>query len=169
MEQAFEWEIMDYTFYPYYWANREKWQEMYVSDSMDPLFRSFLQSGMARVIATVRPGFESAVQFFLETGFIWNGGEVPVIGDPMYMSIVDEMRKPLGKPQGKYWISKIPTNLTIIQDKSTGLEVDQALPIFPESDPKNCENPNELVDESEFDSRDISLAHSELPSTLNKN
>ena len=33
MEQAFEWEIMDYTFYPYYWANREKWQEMQLSES----------------------------------------------------------------------------------------------------------------------------------------
>ncbi|NJM78673.1 MAG: hypothetical protein HC854_01835 [Flavobacterium sp.] len=113
MEQAFEWEIMDYTFYPYYWANRAKWQEMYVSDSTDPLFRSFLQSGMARVIVTIRPGFENAVQFFLETGLIWNGGEVPVIGDPLYMSITEEMKAPLGKPQGKYWITKLPTTLTI--------------------------------------------------------
>ena len=169
MEQAFEWEIMDYTFYPYYWANREKWQEMYVSDSMDLLFRSFLQSGMARVIATVRPGFESALQFFLETGFIWNGGEVPVIGDPMYMSIVDEMRKPLGMPQGKYWISKIPTSLTIIQDKSTGLKTTQALPIFPESNPSNCENPSELVFESSFDARDIQMISSSQPTTLHSN
>jgi hypothetical protein len=157
IEQAFEWEIMDYTFYPYYWANRQKWQEMYMSESMDPLFRSFLQAGMARVIATVRPGFENAVQLFIETGLIWNGGEVPVIGDPMYMSIVDEMRKPLGTPQGKYWISKLPTTLTILQDKSTGLAVDQALPIFPESDPSQCENPSELVNEPIFVSRDISL------------
>jgi len=94
MEQAFEWEIMDYTFYPYYWANRKSWQEFYHTESMDPLFRSFLQAGMARIIVTVKPGFEAAVQFFLETGLIWNGGAVPVIGDPMYMSIVDEMRKP---------------------------------------------------------------------------
>jgi hypothetical protein len=64
---------------------------------------------MARVIATVRSGFENAVQLFIETGLIWNGGEVPVIGDPMYMSIVDEMCKPLGTPQCKYWISKLPT------------------------------------------------------------
>jgi hypothetical protein len=166
MEQAFEWEIMDYTFYPYYWANRLKWQEMYMSESVDPLFRSFLQAGMARVIATVRPGFENAVQLFIETGLIWNGGEVPVIGDPMYMSIVDEMRKPLGTPQGKYWITKLPTTLTILQDKSTGLAVDQALPIFPESDPSKCENPSELVNESSFDSRDIQLSRSIDPSTL---
>lgn len=159
MEQAFEWEIMDYTFYPYYWANRKMWQEMYVSESVDPLFRSFLQAGMARVIVTVKPGFEDAVQFFLTTGKIWNGGEVPVIGDPMYMSIVDEMRQPTGKPQGKYWITRVPTTLTIIQDKSTGLEVDQPLPIFIENDPENCENPTELETETSFDHREIQLSH----------
>ena len=70
MEQAMEWEIMDYTFYPYYWGNRTEWQQMYVSESIDPLFRSFLQAGMARVIVTVKPGFEDAVQFFLTTGKI---------------------------------------------------------------------------------------------------
>ncbi|CAI8841398.1 hypothetical protein [Chryseobacterium sp. IT-36CA2] len=160
MEQAFEWEIMDYTFYPYYWANRKSWQEFYLSESMDPLFRSFLQAGMARIIVTVKPGFEAAVQFFLETGIIWNGGSVPVIGDPMYMSIVDEMRQPTGEPQGKYWITRIPTTLTILQDKSTGLPVNQPLPIFPENDPKNCENPLELEFETSFSlDEDAQLQH----------
>lgn len=150
MEQAFEWEIMDYTFYPYYWANRKSWKEFYLSENMDPLFRSFLQAGMARIIVTVKPGFEAAVQFFLETGLIWNGGAVPVIGDPMYMSIVDEMRQPTGEPQGKYWITRLPTTLTILQDRSTGLPVNQPLPIFPENDPENCENPAELEFETSF-------------------
>lgn len=150
MEQAFEWEIMDYTFYPYYWANRKMWKEMYISDSVDPLFRSFLQAGLARVIVTVKPGFEDAVQFFMTTGKIWNGGEVPVIGDPLYMSIVDEMKAPVGEPQGKYWITKLPTTLTILQDKSTGLPVEQPLPIFPEAAPTNCENPTELEGISSF-------------------
>ena len=56
---------------------------------------------MGRVIVTVKTGFEDAIQFFMNTGRIWNGGEVPVIGDPMYLSIVDELREPAGKPQGK--------------------------------------------------------------------
>ncbi|WP_394660720.1 hypothetical protein [uncultured Chryseobacterium sp.] len=169
MEQAFEWEIMDYTFYPYYWANRKSWQEFYLTESMDPLFRSFLQAGMARIIVTVKPGFEAAVQFFLETGLIWNGGAVPVIGDPLYMSIVDEMRQPTGKPQGKYWITRVPTTLTILQDKSTGLLVDQPLPIFPESDPKNCENPRELEGETSFYlDKDAQLSHSNGTTTLPK-
>ncbi len=161
MEQAFEWEIMDYTFYPYYWANRKSWQEFYLTESMDPLFRSFLQAGMARIIVTVKPGFEAAVQFFLETGLIWNGGAVPVIGDPMYMSIVDEMRQPTGEPQGKYWITRVPTTLTILQDKSTGLPVTQPLPIFPEDKPENCENPKELEFETSFEQRDVQLSRSD--------
>jgi hypothetical protein len=76
MEQAFEWSVMDYTFYPYYWANKEHWNDLYNVTELDPLFRSFLQAGMARVIVTVKPGFEDAVQFFMSTGRIWNGGEM---------------------------------------------------------------------------------------------
>ncbi|MDR2205209.1 MAG: hypothetical protein LBE36_03505 [Flavobacteriaceae bacterium] len=112
---------------------------------------------MARVIVTVKPGFEDALNFFLSTGQIWNGGEVPVIGDPLYLSIVDELRQPTGIPQGKYWITKIPTTLTILQDKSTGLPVEQPLPIFPETNPENCENPLELEGESSFETRDITM------------
>ncbi|WP_445721356.1 hypothetical protein [Flavobacterium sp.] len=172
MEQAFEWEVMDYTFYSYYWAKRAMWKEMYISDSVDPLFRSFLQAGLARVIVTVKPGFEDAVQFFMTTGKIWNGGEVPVIGDPLYMSIVDEMRAPVGKPQGKYWITKLPSTLTILQDNSTGLKVeeDQALPIFPVNDPEQCENPNELENNSSFRLDEANLLRSDkTESTLPKN
>lgn len=169
MEQAFEWEIMDYTFYPYYWASRDEWQKMYLTENADPLFRSFLQSGMARVIVTVKPGFEDAVQFFMTTGRIWNGGEVPVIGDPMYMSIVDEMRQPTGEAQGKFWISRIPTTLTILQAESVGLKVDpdQPLPIFVEEHPENCENPKELEIETSFSlDVDSQLSHSTDPTTL---
>lgn len=156
MEQAFEWTIMDYTFYPYYWANRAEWQNMYLSESADPLFRSFLQAGMARVIVTVNPGFEDAVQFFLTTGRIWNGGEVPVIGDPMYMSIVDEMREPVGLKQGKAWITTLPTTLNILQEDSAGLKTLTALP-FSEENPEEFEVPSDVVTETEFSIVDSQL------------
>ncbi|MCI3938119.1 hypothetical protein MQX03_12975 [Chryseobacterium aahli] len=132
MEQAFEWDIMSYYFYPYYWGKRDRWSDMYQFDDNDPTFRAFMQSGMARVIVTVRPGFEEAVRHFLATGQIWNGGEVPVIDDPMFLSIVDEMRSALGKKQGEPWREKIPTALTILQADSIGLRVEKALPC-------NCE------------------------------
>lgn len=98
----------------------------------DPTFRAFMQSGMARVIVTVRPGFEEAVRHYLTTGQIWNGGEVPVIDDPLFLSIVDEMRSAEGTKEGEPWREKIPTALTILQADSIGLKVEKALPC-------NCE------------------------------
>lgn len=170
LEQAFEWTIMDYTFYPYFWADRKQWQDMYLSENTDPLFRSFLQAGMARVVVTVKPGFEEAVQYFLETGKVWLGGETPVIGDPLYMSITQEMQEPTGVPQGNYWITRIPTTLTILQAKSAGLEVDKALPIFPENEPENCENPEQLETETSFTLDDVQLSSTGTgDTTLNSN
>lgn len=128
MEQAFEWDIMSYNFYPYYWGNRDHWAALYQYECNDPLFKSFMQAGMARVIVTVRPGFEDAVRFYMQTGQIWNGGEVPVIEDATYLSIVDELREPSGKPEGKAWWTRIPTALTILQAQTIGLVVNKALP-----------------------------------------
>lgn len=169
LEQAFEWSIKDYTFYPYFWADRDEWQKMYLSENTDTLFRSFLQAGLARVIVTVKPGFEEAVQYFLETGEVWLGGETPIIGDPLYMSITQEMRDPTGVPQGKYWITRIPTTLTILQSDSTGLKTleGQALPIFPEDEPENCENPKQLETISSFTLDDAQMSRSNDQTTLN--
>ncbi|WP_312297353.1 hypothetical protein [Chryseobacterium sp.] len=136
MEQAFEWEIMSYYFYPYYWGERKSWADLYQFDDNDPTFRAFMQSGMARVIVTVRPGFEEAVRHFLATGQIWNGGEVPVIDDPLFLSIVDELRSPKATKEGEPWREKIPTSLTILQAASIGLKVEKALPCSCEPDVK---------------------------------
>ncbi|WP_185097277.1 hypothetical protein [Chryseobacterium glaciei] len=149
MEQAFEWENLSYYLYPYYWANKQNWTELYQAENTDPLFRSFLQSGMARVVATVRPGFEDVVQFYLATGKIWNGGEVPVIGDELYLSIVDEMKEPKGIKQGKAWITRLPTTLNILQAESIGLKVAHALP-FTTENPNDFEVPSEVITEEKF-------------------
>lgn len=149
MEQAFEWENLSYYLYPYYWANKTEWTNLYQAEDVDPLFRAFLQSGMARVVVTVRPGFEDAVQFYMATGKIWNGGEVPVIGDPLYLSIVDEMKEPKGVKQGKAWITRLPTPLNILQAESIGLKVQHALP-FTVEDPNEFEVPGDVITDSNF-------------------
>ncbi|MDR3024202.1 hypothetical protein [Chryseobacterium sp.] len=149
MEQAFEWENLSYYLYPYYWGNKQNWSDLYKAENTDPVFKAFLQSGMARVIATVRPGFENAVQFYLATGKIWNGGEVPVIGDDLYLSIVDEMKQPKGKKHGKAWITRLPTTLNILQAESIGLKVAHALP-FTTENPDDFEVPSEVITEDKF-------------------
>jgi len=140
---------MSYNYYPYYWGKREDWDDMYQQENIDPLFRSFLRSGMARVVVTVRPGFEDAVQFYMATGRLWNGGEVPVIGDPMYLSIVDELKETKGEAQGKAWLTRLPTSLTILQAESIGLKVASALP-FTKEDPEDFENPEQVITVSNF-------------------
>lgn len=121
IEQAFEWEIMSYKFYPFYWGNRAEWQQNYQQEVDDPIFRSFLQSGMARAIVSIRPGFEEAVMYFMATGQIWNGGKVPAIGDDLYLSIVEELKNPTYYID-ETWETRVPTTLTVIQSGSVGLE-----------------------------------------------
>jgi hypothetical protein len=150
MEQAFEWEIMSYNFYPYYWGERKSWADLYQFDDNDPIFRAFVQSGMARVIVTVRPGFEEAVRHFMATGQIWNGGEIPVIDDELFLSLVDEMRSPQATKEGEPWREKIPTSLTILQADSIGLRVEKALPCNCEPGVKFDDNLGEMC-ESNFE------------------
>ncbi len=138
-EQAFEWDIMSYNFYPFYWANKENWASKYIIENNDPLFKSFLQSGMARVIVTVRPGFEEMVNWYLATGQIWNGGQVPTIDDEEFVSIVQELQNPTGEVE-ETWETRVPTSLTVIQAGSIGLNV-EGLP---------CDD--ECADWAQFDS-----------------
>uniref|UniRef100_A0AAU6WQU5 Carboxypeptidase regulatory-like domain-containing protein n=1 Tax=Chryseobacterium endophyticum TaxID=1854762 RepID=A0AAU6WQU5_9FLAO len=163
MEQAFEWEIMSYYFYPYYWGNRNNWDKMYQFDDNDATFRAFMQSGMARVIVTVRPGFEEAVRHFMVTGQIWNGGEVPVIDDPMFLSIVDEMRKTEGEKYGKAWASRVPTALTILQAQLIGLNVTKALPF--DDNLSDYEDPTKVPQSSQIVPTDAQMGGSDEQKT----
>jgi len=160
MEQAFEWDIMSYNLYPYYWGNRQDWSSLYQYDeSNDPLFRNFMQAGMARVVVTVKPGFEEAVRYYMQTGQIWNGGEVPVIEDELYLSIVDELRQPEGEKLGKAWPTRVPTALTILQAQSIGLKVNKALPF--NDDLSDFENPDEVPQSDQFELNDAEIGIAE--------
>ncbi|GEN78127.1 hypothetical protein [Chryseobacterium hagamense] len=150
---------MSYHLYPYYWGERKSWADLYQFDDNDPIFRAFMQSGMARVIVTVRPGFEEAVRHFMATGQIWNAGEVPVIDDPLFLSLVDEMRSPKATKEGEPWREKIPTSLTILQADSIGLRVEKALPGNCEPGVKFDDNLGEMC-VSNFELNNNQIGHS---------
>lgn len=120
MEQAFEWNLMSYNFYPFYWGDRDDWHELYQSEVNDPIFRSFMQSGMARVVVTVKPGFEDAVMHYMALGQIWNGGQLPVLGDPLYLSIVDELKEQEYEVE-ETWETVLPTHLIALQEDGVAL------------------------------------------------
>lgn len=125
LEQAIEWTQLQYALYPYYWARKSTWEERIRNDDADYEFQQFMQAGAARVVLPVRPGFEQAFSYFLETGELWNGsGTPPSIHDPMYVQIVDELKELSGGaleapvPVGDPWEVRLPTNLVMLRRTS---------------------------------------------------
>jgi hypothetical protein len=123
-EQAFEWDQLQYVFYPYYWGRHEMWAKRFKRQDIDPAFLEFLQAGEARVLVPVRPGFEEAITHYLETGEVWNGdGDPPPITSPLYVSIVTEIQERTDAPgdelpMGEPWETHVPTPLVIVRRES---------------------------------------------------
>lgn len=127
-EQAFEWENIAYVLYPYYWGRRELWLERFRLTNVDPLFLNFLQAGYARVVVPVRIGFEQAVQFYLNTGLPWLGGDLPVVADssqnPLYLDVAEEIKALTGGgeegdldvPIGDPWEYVLPTTTILLRE-----------------------------------------------------
>jgi hypothetical protein len=127
-EQAFEWKLMAYLFYPYYWADKCDWTDLIQTQhTSDTIFEAFLQSGMARVVVPVRQGFEEAIDYYMETGDIWNGGGLVMdTDDDLYLSIDEELQEAEGFVDHS-WQTRVPTTLTIVQGNSVYLD-DEGLP-----------------------------------------
>lgn len=122
-EQAFEWENMQYIFYPYFWAQKSRWRARALVSNSDPTFAEFLRAGAARVVFPVRPGFEDDVRYFLQYGKIWGGGPVPGLNQPDYVPISEEISRATGAPGderavGKPWEVRVPTELVRLKTKT---------------------------------------------------
>ena len=123
-EQAFEWQNMTFVYYPYFWSRKTEWLASFQTAEVDPAFKQFLTAGAARVQIPVRPGFEKAMTLFLATGWIWTGTAVPQVGDPLYVSILQEVKEqqdPLlgGVAVGDSWDVRLPTSFVMLQADST--------------------------------------------------
>ncbi|CAM1362006.1 hypothetical protein [Tenacibaculum xiamenense] len=131
-EQAFDWEIMAYTFYPYFYGKKDSWADSFdYIEGNDPVFKAFLQSAMARAVVPVRPGFEDAVNWYMKTGEIWNGqGMVTDMDSELYLSVADEMQTVEGEIEGT-WETRVPTSLTVLQADSVALN-EGGLPCNPD-------------------------------------
>jgi hypothetical protein len=105
VEQAFEWENMQYLFYPYFWGKKKDWPVNSRLEDTDPLFKSFLQAGSCRINIPVRPGFEIPINIFLSTGeFPWDSGEGGIAVEnedgeeerDIFLSIAEELKAQQG-------------------------------------------------------------------------
>ena len=85
IHQAIEWENMLYFLYPYFWGRKSNWELRQYLQHPDPLHKIFLKAGSARVVLTIRPGFEREFAQLIATG-AWNPGKAP------YVTIAEEMQ-----------------------------------------------------------------------------
>ncbi|MCU0440677.1 MAG: hypothetical protein MUC49_22510 [Raineya sp.] len=128
-ETAFHWEIFSYIFYPYYYNSKCQWSQLLQTQNDDPIFEAFLQSGMAKVLVPIRPQYEKAVMWYLETGEIYTDENlVPEIEDDRYLSLLSELQNQDEIKVEGTWQTRVPSALTIIQSKSTYLEDEKGLP-----------------------------------------
>lgn len=88
VHQAIEWENLLYFMYPYFWDVPVQWDGIRSLRHPDPTREQFLRAGSARVVITVRPGFEEQFLSFARDGDL-SGTSAP---DDAYMSIGNEMR-----------------------------------------------------------------------------
>ncbi len=120
-EQAFEWEQMTYRFYEYFWGRKSQWKTDILLEDKNDQFRAFLSAGSARLVLSVRPGFEKLVANYFETGIIANAGDVPELSSPEYLPILNEIKEELNAPgtekaYGDPWSVTVPTTLVILQN-----------------------------------------------------
>ncbi len=124
LEEAFEWDQMQYVFYPYYWMDKDEWFSLALLEDSDPLFAQFLRSGAARVVVPVRPAFNDAVLYYLQYGQAWDGAGVPSVHDPLYLPIATELAQLDQQPQqevlvGEPWQMRLPTTLVMLRSTPT--------------------------------------------------
>lgn len=96
-EQAFNWNLLTYIFYSYFWGRKCTWQSKFDDASNDLIFQRFLTAGSARVLVPIRDGYFDHVLYFLATGEIWGqNGTPPLPNDPHYVSLAQEIKEQNG-------------------------------------------------------------------------
>lgn len=124
LQQAFEWEQMTWRYYPYFWGRKQYWLNKLLLDDNDPQFRDFLRAGSARVLLSVRPGFEGAVAHFMETGMVPTVEELGQMASMLYLPFLAEetgadVAIETAKPYGEPWQVQAPTALVKLRSDQT--------------------------------------------------
>jgi hypothetical protein len=114
LSQLYEWKNMTYQFLPYLYGHRDHWRRLRSLTSNDPYFQNAITAGSVVVDVPVAPHMAQAFLYYLSTGQIWSGGDMPVIGDPAYQDLAIAIRDSElkdGQATGAPWFTVVPTSL----------------------------------------------------------
>lgn len=87
LHNAIEWENVLFFTYPYFWDDNRAWDFKKFLYHPDATHRMFLRAGAARVVLTIRPGFEASFTSLVESGSF---GGLP--GPHPYVTIAQEIQ-----------------------------------------------------------------------------
>jgi hypothetical protein len=87
INQAIEWKNLIYFVYPYFWDIPLSWDFIRQIRHSDAIRQAFLRAGSARVVLSVRQGWEADWIQFVETG----GFDKKLLAGHPYMSIASEI------------------------------------------------------------------------------
>ncbi|BBX86380.1 hypothetical protein [Mycolicibacterium aubagnense] len=92
INEAIEWENVTYFTYSYFWDYPGCWNFIRNLQHDDKTRQAFLRAGSARVVLTVRKGWEAAWAYFVYTGVVPpnNDPQLPALNHP-YMTIAQQI------------------------------------------------------------------------------
>jgi hypothetical protein len=85
VHEAIEWENILYFLYPYFWGSETIGRDKMLFDHSDPEHERFLRAGYARIVLTVRPGFEEDFTKLMESGSLGKDSTHP------YMTVAEDI------------------------------------------------------------------------------
>jgi hypothetical protein len=130
-EMAFEWNLLQYVPYPYFWGRKDRWPALLALHADDPEMLDFLSSGAVRVVVPIRQEWVPYVENFLRTGqwpsaadFITGSATSAATPGPGYVSIAQQIEEIKAKiPKDGRLLPDVtevivPTNMVILADDS---------------------------------------------------
>ena len=93
-DRAFDWGLMNYSFFDYFWNQMCSWPSKFDPDDPDALFKAFRRAGYARVFIPVAEGMEEDLAYYFKTGIKWGyTGKPPADpNDTRWRDLVTEIR-----------------------------------------------------------------------------
>lgn len=125
--EALDWPNLTYELLAYFWGPRSRWVPSVLEDEPDPQHRAFLSAGQALATIAVMPGYERAVLHALETGELWDGGDLPPVVLGRHAAVLAEIeRRPIETaaaadpvPVDEPWTIHLPTDLVRVKPTAT--------------------------------------------------